>query len=367
MKTTKFWKTLDELTDAATDRHEWRAQLGDEWDRLSSLLTSTGSLAMSIACPSPGGDGCPRRIVRHDDGSIRAICGDRPKACRDLDLAKDDIVVLRLDRAKLASEVARAFRLANVPKRLEPSDVAQVGTHDVLAGRGFPVFLCVPGPQPSENIQPFQRVMALPGPKLLLVPTAGSIADTVAASLDRADVTTLALEDCLTLSDCGFEPVQPIDILFAALCSEIDAQSDSGNAHLAWALPADARWPELTFRFIADQVLNVSFRGETRRFEPDALGMKNAKNGRPKAVWTYLKAFALKGGRLAVHCGDPKKTSKYQKQKQALSSSLRSAFGIAEDPIPTEGKEYVTRFVVSADDLRQGRQGQRQRNFAGPD
>jgi len=284
MKTTKFWNTLDELTDAATDRHEWRAQLGDEWDRLSSLLTSTGSLAMSIACPSPGGDGCPRRIVRHDDGSIRAICGDRPKACRDLDLAKDDIVVLRLDRAKLASEVSRAFGLANSPKRLEQSDVAQIDTHDVFAGRGFPVFLCVPGPQPSENIKPFQHVMALPGPKLLLVPTARSLPASIADHLDRARVMTLALEECLTSSDRGFRLVQPIETLCAGLFAELDALAETKTSSLAWPLPADACWPELTFRFVADEVLNVSFRGETRRFEPDALGMKNAKNGKPKAV-----------------------------------------------------------------------------------
>jgi len=367
MKTTKFWKTLDELTDAATDRREWRAQLGDEWVRLSSLLMSTGSLAMSVSCPSPGGDGCPRRIVQHDDGSIRAVCGDRPKACRDLDLSKDDIVVLQLDRAKLASAVSRAFQLTNVPKRLEQTLVARIGTHDVFAGRGFPVFLCVPGPQPSENLKPFQHIMALPSPKLLLVPTARSMPASIADHLDRACVTTLALEDCLTLSDRGLQPVQPIVTLCASLCAELDALADTEISNRAWPLPADACWPELTFRFVADEVLNVSFRGDTRRFEPDALGMKSAKNGRPKAVWTYLKAFALKGGRLAVHQCDPKKTSKHQKQKQALSRSLRSAFGIADEPIPTEGSEYVTRFVVSADDLEQGRQDQRRRNFVGPD
>ncbi|WP_372922930.1 hypothetical protein [Roseovarius sp.] len=359
MKTTKFWKTLDELTDAATDRREWRAQLGDGWDRLSPLLTSTGSLAMSVSCPSPGGEDCPRRIVRHDDGSIRAICGDRPKACRDLDLVKDDIVVLRLDRVKLASAVARAFQLANVPKRLEKADVFQIGSQNVFAGRGFPVFLCVPGPQPGENIKPFQHIMALPGPKLLLVPTARSLPASIADQLDRARIMTLALEDCLTSSDRGFQLVQPIETLCADLFAELDALADTESSNLVWPLPADACWPELTFRFVADEVLNVSFRSETRRFEPDALGMKSAKNGRPKAVWTYLKAFALKGGRLAVHLGDPKETSKHQKQKQALSRSLRSAFGIAEDPIPTEGKEYVTRFVVSADDLRQGKKDQR--------
>lgn len=359
MKTTKFWKTLDELTDAATDRREWRAQLGDQWDRLSSLLTSTGSLAMSVSCPSPGGDGCPRRIVRHDDDSIRAVCGDRPKACRDLDLAKDDIVVLRLDRAKLASEVSQAFGLANTLKRLEQSNVAQIGTHDVFAGRGFPVFLCVPGPQPSEDLQPYQRIMTIPGPKLLLVPTARSLPASIADHLDRARVMTLALEECLTVSHRGFGLLQPIETLCAGLFGELDAQADTEASNLAWPLPKDACWPELTFRFVADEVLNVSFRGDTRRFEPDALGMKNAKNGRPKAVWTYLKAFALKGGRLAIHRDDPKETSKHQKQKQELSSSLRRAFGIADDPIPAEGREYVTRFVVSADDLRQGQKDQR--------
>ena len=40
MTTTMFWKTLDELVEAATDRREWQSRLGDEWDQLSSLLTS---------------------------------------------------------------------------------------------------------------------------------------------------------------------------------------------------------------------------------------------------------------------------------------------------------------------------------------
>jgi hypothetical protein len=153
MKTSTFWNTLDALTGAATDRREWQALLGDEWDQLSSLLKPTGTLAISIACPSPGGDGCPRQIVRHDDGSIRAVCGDSPEACRDLDLSKDDIAVLRLDRSHLARAISRAFELANIPKRLEQGLVVQIGTYDVFAGHGFPVFLCVPGPQPSEVSQ----------------------------------------------------------------------------------------------------------------------------------------------------------------------------------------------------------------------
>ena len=73
MTSTKFWKTLDELVEAATDRREWQSRLGDEWDQLSSLLMSSGLLATSIACPSPGGDGCPRRVVRHDDLEVPVV------------------------------------------------------------------------------------------------------------------------------------------------------------------------------------------------------------------------------------------------------------------------------------------------------
>ena len=362
----KFWKTLDELGEAATDRREWQSRLGDEWGRLSSLLTSTGSLATSIACPSPGGDGCPRRVVRHDDGSVRAICGDRPKACRDLDLSKSDIDVLRLDRAKLASVVALAFGLENVPKRFEQADVAKIGTHDLFAGRGAPVFLWVPGPQPSEDIGPFMRIIALPGPKVLFVPTARSVPELIAGQLDKAHVTALALEDCLSLSGRNFEPVQAVERIFEVVRAELQQPSDTAASNFAWVLPADASWSEMTFRFIADEVVNITFRGETRRFEPDQLGMKSAKNGKPKAVWTYLKAFALAGGRLPLHRDDPRETSKHQKQKQSLSKSLRDAFGISDDPIQSDGEAYVSVFVISAEDLQQGKQGQHQRNFVEP-
>lgn len=366
MTSSKFWKTLDELVEAATDRREWQLRLGDEWDRVSSLLTSTGSLATSIACPSPGGDGCPRRVVRHDDGSFRAICGDRPKACRDSNLSKDDVRVMRLDRGKLASVVARAFGLANVPRRFEQAEVTNIGAHDLFAGRSVPFFLWVPGPLPCEDIQPFTKMMASPGPKVLFVPTARSVPELIAGQLDRAHVTTLALEDCVSLSGRNFEPVQTVETIFEAVRAELQQPSDTAASYLTWVLPADSSWSEMTFRFIADEVVNITFRGETRRFEPDQLGMKNAKNGKPKAEWTYLKAFALAGGRLPLHLANPVETPKHQKQKQSLSKSLRAAFGIADDPVQSDGDEYVTRFVITAEDLQQGKQGQHQRNFVEP-
>ncbi len=174
----------------------------------------------------------------------------------------------------------------------------------------------------------------------------------------------MALADIVIVRSGALALARPATELFAALRDAVMHDAEGSAQALAWPLPLDARWEEITMRFIAGEVLNITFRGETRRFEPDQLGMKNAKDGKPKAVWTYLKAFALKGGRLPAHRDDPTETSKHQKQKQALSKALRDSFGISDEPIPTDGGDYVTRFVVSADDLEQGRRGQRRRNLA---
>lgn len=367
MQIPKFWQALDDLADAATDRREWQAILGSEFDLVSRFLTSSGTLATSIACPSPGGEGCPRKIVRHVDGSIRAICGDSPKACDDLDLSRDDVAILCLDRTGFATAVATALSL-NIPAKFERRMVFRIGSHDVFAGRGFPVFVTFPGPAPTDDATPFDDVIGLPGPKLLLTPTNTSLPATLIGGLQRADVTLFALSDLLVVDDQGsLEPAQPPETLFSDLRARVEASSSTSPSNLAWQLPPDARWEEIGIRFIADEVINVSFRGETRRFEPDALGMKNGKSGKATKQWLYLKLLASQSGRLPVHPANGEDTSKHQKQKQALSKALRQSFGIPDEPIPTEGGDYVTRFVINADDLQQGKQGQSRRNFAESD
>lgn len=373
MQISKFWKALDALTDAATDRREWASLLGDEFGCVVAdepgcrlpLLRSTGTTATSISCPSPGGGGCPRRIIHHENGSIRAVCGDSPKACADLDLGKHDIMVYGLDRAALARSVADALVLSNRPTNFDRRPVFRIGSHDVFAGRGFPIFLTVPGPSPIEDTAQFDDLVAHPGPKLLIAPTTSSIPAHLAAGLDRNGVSRLALDDLIDLDERGqFRSIQPTTVMFADLRAQLAGGMDNAVSNLAWALPSDARWEEIGIRFVADEVVNVSFRGETRRFEPDGLGMKSAKDGKPKAAWTYLKALAIQGGRLPVHHAKSADTSKYQKQKQILSKALRDTFGIADEPIPTQANEYVALFVAHAADLQQGRQGQSRRKFA---
>jgi len=365
MQISKFWTALDALSDAGASSHYWVNCLGDEIKAVGRFLKPTGDVATSIDCPSPGGDGCPRRIVCHSDGSVRAVCGDRPKMCKDLDLAKDDIKIHELDRRALAAALTTALALTR-PRRTPPmTPVLRIGARDIFAGSGVPVFLTIPGARPTLRRADFNEALALTPPVLVLVPGPTSLPEDMAEMLDRHGVTTLALDDLVIATGPGKS------VLTAQGTAQMerleqrleDASAASAGPKRAWNLPPDACWEEITIRFISAEAINVTFRGNTRGFGPSALGMKNAKNEKPKAAWTYLRAFAMAGGRLPVNHDDILETPKHQKQKQTLSKALKAAFGIAGDPIPTDGTDYVTRFVLSADDLMQGKQGQRQRIF----
>lgn len=359
---TRLWKTLDALPDAASDQRDWVVRLGDEWSAAAPLLRRTGRLAEFVNCPSPGGADCPRRVVRHPDGRIRAVCGERPAVCDSLDLTKDDIAILALDRAKLAAAITKALTLADGASPPPSSAVFSVGRHDVYAGRGIAVFLALPGPRFGDSIEPFRDLAASPVPTLLLTPTSRSLGGTHERYLDGINVTRLALDDLL-VADATHRIVgtRPAPELLAEMRNRILGEGDADEPVRAWSLPPDATWEQLAFEFIAAEVLNVRFRGETRRFEPEQLGMKNAKNGRPTNQWILLQSLAAADGQIGW--GDSNAASTVKKQKQILIGKLQDAFGIAGDPIPwdTAKSAYVAKFAIRGDVIDRGQASRRRR------
>jgi hypothetical protein len=106
-KLRRFWRALEILPRPAAERLEWRRLLGDEWSIAEPLLRQTGALVERVWCPSPSGVDCPRRVIRHDDGRIVAVCGDEPRNCDTISLTLEDIVVLELDVRRLAQALAK--------------------------------------------------------------------------------------------------------------------------------------------------------------------------------------------------------------------------------------------------------------------
>jgi hypothetical protein len=343
-----FWRALEILPRPAAERLEWRRLLGDEWPVAEPLLRQTGALVERVWCPSPSGADCPRRVIRHNDGRIVAVCGDDPRNCDTLSLSLEDIAVLELDLGRFAQALAGPLGLKAAPSWVREPDILELGMHQVAAGQGVPVVLLwARTPHQAAQAIGF-LVHAMDAPFAVATPTDRFVGAKARAKIRSVGGMHVVLCEALGADDHG-------TLVGQHAAAEIFApvrQPGIPGPQRAWVLPPDARWEELTIDFVEIEVANIRFRGETRRFEPEHLGMKNRKNGRPTLQWTLLQRLALAGGELDWR--DRGATTSIKKQKQALSDRLKAAFGIEGSPIKWDDARsaYVARFGLRTSGLR---------------
>lgn len=346
----RFWKTLDELPGAATDARDWKARLGDENDAASRFLRRTGDLAVSVDCPSPGGGGCPRRVVKLRNGGFRGVCSSASGRCEPIDLTRDDVAIMVLDQKRLAGDLASALQLAPAKARPPSQRVVHLGDFAIAAGVSAPVLLAVPGPHdPLSEDELREAGVALPG--AILMPQPGSLPSALRARLindgnlllDLAATTCIDANHRLTL-------VQKPEVLFDSLRQALLTRLDGDSRVSRLRLPSGTTWEQVTIALISAETLTCSAPGwSPRQLDPDQLGMRNAKNHKPTLAWTVLMGLAIKG-RVTANGKLPDK-NQIQKQKQALTANLRTAFGIDGDPLRWDASQqaYVPRFVIRDD------------------
>jgi hypothetical protein len=367
MMISKFWKALDELTDGGSSHWGWQQRLSDEWQAVAPFLPATGKMAASLPCPNPGGAGCPRQVIIHGDGTASAICGDNPKACQSLEVTRDALRIHALNRRSFAEALVKAMELQPPIRNPAQSFIQRLGTRERAAGLGVPVFLCIPGATPKVTPQDLDEILETPTPVVLLCPTVASLPSTVAEPLRRHGVTIMPLDTNLLARGPGKFALTPQgDTIMQDLLGQLgDMAAQAKGPQRAWELPPGTTWEDMTIRFTAAAWINVTVKGVTRAFEPDAFDLRNTKKQETtvKEAWKFFLALAVGNGRHVARLADSQGTPLLQKNKQALSKALIAAFGLEGDPIKVVKGEYVTRFVLSADDLRQGRQGQSSTKF----
>ena len=335
MKTRKplalFWKALDEIPEANTDRREWLLRLGNDWPVASAYLTATGVLAKEISCPAPGADGCPRKVVKYADSRFRAVCGNKPAECDPVDLSREEVTCLTLDRTKLANSVGA---ILSVESRVRCCEQSRCNGRR-FAWRGgrhrHPSHLNDSWSDGATFADMLMELGVGPGPLAIAVPTTRSLPKKLKTGLSAKGHSILCLTEIATVDGHRLFGAAPAETLLHELRQTLLAKQLPTTSKPVWLLPADARWEDLTFEFIAYETLNVRFRTEVRKFSPEQLGMRNKKNGKPTLAWSVLLIMATKDGRLSWK--DRQATVQIKKQKQLLTNLLRSAFLIAGDPI----------------------------------
>lgn len=358
----QFWQTLDELPGAATDRRDWMARLGDEFLAAQRYLRKTGRRATAIDCPSPGGDGCPRSVIRHAAGTFRAVCRSVTGRCDPVDLDPPDLDILELDAARLHQDLATALAVqaATGPSRV--GRVVRVGEHGVAAGLAAPVLLVLPGPTEPLVEEELRQGGLAAERSVVLAPTAAALPASLRVRLLEHGHQVLHLSDVTVVDRAdGLRLVQPVDVLLHDVRAALQARIGATSAGPRVALPPGTTWSQITLRFTSTETVVCSGPGVARQMDPGDFGMRSGKNAKAVTAWTLFVALADAGGILHARDGAP--APQIKKQKQILAGHLRETFGIQGDPIPWDPRQraYVAAFVISDDRSKGERAAQRRR------
>jgi len=287
-------------------------------------------------------------VVRHPDGRIVAVCGDHPQRCDTFDLNADDIEVVTLSRRALSDDLKTALSLSSLSGMPSDGEVVTLGNIPILAGIGLATFVACPsgGERILARDLPMLPVHLIGG--LLLTPTGEHVEQLPEPwfAIALADLISTELGSNPMLSPAGETQLNLIKEKMRSAFEKTDAA--------AWRLPAGATWGELEIEFISDAVLNARFRSQTRRLEPEHLGMKDGRTGNPNEQWALLGQFAKHLGVLPSL--STKQHHIFLKQKQELSKKLRWHFGIPDEPIAYDRRlrEFRTAFVIRPHTLRRG-------------
>jgi hypothetical protein len=344
-----FWRALGSIPGAPTSRFEWQVLLGEEWSTVAPLLRPTGTVVTRVSCPSPGGDGCPRRVVRHRDGRIVAVCGDPERQCDTIDLTLDDIVTHELDLEKLTDALCRLLGLEREPQPLSFAGPAwQVGWYEPVASQRFAMVLVLP----VEGDQAHHAAVRLRGhydrPFLVATPTRTAVEPQTAEYLRAGRSRLLFLEEALSVEPAaGWQLLPAAEELLGDFGRDAVGEVRFGTPEHRFPTPPGTSWNNVMIRFINGHEVEPRVSGRMDGvYSYTHMGMAKANKDEPTVQWDLLRDLADGHGELpwprAVGRGA------VRKRRERLAGHLQDFFGIDNDPFedlpPKRG--FKARFVI---------------------
>jgi len=111
----RFCELIEDAFPPVLPTAVFRERLGELFDVFAEptngILRPAG-IAERYRCPTPGGDGCPRRVVDNDDGTYDAVCGMDAPECDDVrGLTRADLDLQRFDCDAFLDALCRAGSL----------------------------------------------------------------------------------------------------------------------------------------------------------------------------------------------------------------------------------------------------------------
>jgi hypothetical protein len=296
-------------------------------------LRSTGTVASRVACPSLGGDHCPRRVL-HDDSGTGAVCSDPLFGCDEVQLALEDIVVLEVDVGRLADSLCRSLGCAPDLRALPFGGGAtwSMGWYEPIAGDRFD--LCLAFPTTAEELRTVAVRLAghLNRPFILFVPAHDVVDPETIEYLRGYRARVLFLEDVLGVGSVGdWQLLRPAAEVLWDFRRGVLGEVRLGLPQHRFPTPPGSSWNDVTIRFINGHEVEPRVRGQGGGvFNYAHMGMAKANKDEPTVQWDLLRSLAEGCGELLWPRTVRRRT--VQKRRERLAGHLRDFFGIDGDP-----------------------------------
>ncbi len=342
----KLWLALEEMPGAHAALAEWRDRLGAGFASVRPLLLPTDKFAASL--PVAGDGHATYRVVRHGPDDF---VGVHDNGGPTITLAKDDVLIYRLDHQRVARNVVAMLGCDRYEAVIDGVPHAyQVGSYRPFAGFAFPVFFTLPSE--TADLQHTVELIASrhDEPFILLAPTRSCMQPVCESLIQRRKACFLPLSESIEMDNSGgWVVAAAAEQQLSRFRQAVVPQAVDAASAAFFPTPTDATWSDVRIKFIDGETVSIKVGSAGGTFVYSQLGMADGRNAKPTKQWELLRAFAKGYG--AMNWSSPAADKKNQKRRETLARDLKSFFRIDGDPIEyvEETKGWRTVFTIEPD------------------
>ena len=296
----------------------------------------------SIPCDTDCDFTCPRRIVRHSDDDIAAICDEgKPE----VQVARSDLLVYQLKQPAINRALCAALEISFKESAVDGlRNTWSVGEFVPTEGFRFPVFVTMQKTESALLDVCRQLCHTQDGSFALFISSRRGLTPAIEGLLAQKKCSLTVLAEDFSLSKSTLTPSQKPDVIFAPLLKQVP-EADSGGT-VFFSTPEGCTWEDIKIQFRDNHTVTVWAGGKTGRYTYSDMGMGTKNSKKPTKQWIAFMAFA--GAQGEIDWNNELAETNLKSQKAALSKRLRKFFHMEGDPIYWDKSSgtYCCRFKI---------------------
>ncbi|MDF7806255.1 hypothetical protein P4E94_02320 [Pontiellaceae bacterium B12219] len=339
------WSFLNLLPFNSACMLQWNRILSDcpqAADFKKHFLSLTKDKVDSIPCDTDCDFSCPRRIVRHSDDDIVAICDEGEP---EVQVSRSDLLVYQLKQSAinraLCSALAISFKESSVNGLCSTWNV---GEFVPTEGFRYPVFVTMQKTERTLFDICRQLCHTQDGPFTLIIPSRCGLTPSIEELLAQKKCALGVLAEDFNINKSTFTVNRTPEIIFKPLLDQVP-EADSGGT-VFFQTPKGTTWEDIKIQFRDNHTVRIWAGEKTGMYTYSDMGMSNQRNKKPTKQWVAFLAFAATEG--AIDWNSELAATNLKSQKAALSKRLRAFFHLEDDPIYWDDSSgsYRCRFTI---------------------